>query len=67
MYASIPKGKTVYLYCHDSFRMGLAWLQLRHLCHQDVRLYNGDWSHWDKQLTLPIVEGDQPFDETFAP
>jgi len=66
MYESIPKDKTVYIYCHDGFRMGLAWLQLRHLGYKDVRLYNGGWSHWGNQLTLPIVEGDQPYDETFV-
>lgn len=66
MYADIPKDKTVYIYCHDGFRMSLAWLQLKHLGYADVRLYNGGWSHWGNRLTLPVVEGDQPYDDAFA-
>jgi len=31
-----------------------------------VRLYNGRWSHWGNALTLPVVEGAEPFDEAFA-
>jgi thiosulfate/3-mercaptopyruvate sulfurtransferase len=66
LYADIPRDKTRYVYCHDGFRMSLAWMQLRHLGYEDVRLYNGGWSHWGNSLTLPVVEGDAPFDEAFA-
>ena len=66
LYADLPKDKRIYVYCHDGFRMGLAYLQLKHLGYQDVRLYNGGWSHWGNELTLPVVEGAEPFDEAFA-
>jgi thiosulfate/3-mercaptopyruvate sulfurtransferase len=65
MYGAIPKDKTVYVYCHDGFRMSLAWMQLRHLGYTDVRLYNGGWSHWGNTLTLPVVEGEAPLGEAF--
>ncbi|MBF0256605.1 MAG: sulfurtransferase [Gammaproteobacteria bacterium] len=65
MYQTIPKDKRVYAYCHDGFRMGLAYLQLKHLGYTDVRLYNGGWSHWGNQLTLPVVEGEQPYSGDF--
>lgn len=61
LYASIPKNKTIYVYCHDGFRMSLAWMQLKHLGYKDVRLYNGGWSHWGNELTLPVVEGNKPY------
>ncbi|MCU7810077.1 MAG: sulfurtransferase [Candidatus Thiodiazotropha sp. (ex Notomyrtea botanica)] len=61
MYQSVPKDKRIYLYCHDGFRMSLAWMQLKHLGYLDVRLYNGGWSHWGNELTLPVVEGDEPY------
>jgi len=61
LYKSFPKDRTVYIYCHDGFRMSLAHLQLRHLGVKDVRLYNGGWSHWGNELTLPVVEGDKPY------
>lgn len=61
LYKDFPKDKTVYIYCHDGFRMSLAYLQLKHLGIKDVRLYNGGWSHWGNELTLPVVEGDMPY------
>jgi thiosulfate/3-mercaptopyruvate sulfurtransferase len=61
LYSAVPKEKTVYVYCHDGFRMSLAWIQLKHLGYKDVRLYNGGWSHWGNELTLPVVEGKKPY------
>jgi len=66
MYKSLPKDKTVYIYCHDGFRMSLAYVQLKSLGYQDVRLYNGGWSHWGNALELPVIEGAKPLDEEFA-
>ena len=66
LYSSLPKDKTIYVYCHDGFRMTLAWMQLTHLGYKDVRLYNGGWSHWGNRLTLPVVEGEKPYDEDFS-
>jgi len=61
LYKDIPKDKRIIAYCHDGFRMGLTYLQLKYLGYKDVRLYNGGWSHWGNQLTLPVVESDQPY------
>ncbi|MCK5664145.1 MAG: sulfurtransferase [Thiotrichaceae bacterium] len=61
MYQSIGTDKTVYLYCHDGFRMSLAYVQLKSLGYKDVRLYDGGWSHWGNRLTLPTVEGEKPY------
>jgi thiosulfate/3-mercaptopyruvate sulfurtransferase len=61
LYSGIAKEKTIYVYCHDGFRMSLAYLQLKHLGYPDVRLYNGGWSHWGNRLTLPVVEGEEPY------
>lgn len=66
LYADLPKDKRIYVYCHDGFRMGLAYLQLKHLGYQDVRLYNGGWSHWGNELTLPVVEGPEPWGGDFS-
>ncbi len=66
LYADLPKDKRIYVYCHDGFRMGLAYLQLKHLGYEDVRLYNGGWSHWGNELTLPVVEGEDPLGGDFA-
>ena len=65
LYQGIDKDKTVYAYCHDGFRSTLAWLQLKALGYKDVRVYNGGWSDWGNNLTLPVVTGDMPYDEAF--
>ena len=65
LYADIPRDKTIYVYCHDGFRMSLAYLQLTALGYKDVRLYNGGWGHWGNKFSLPVVLGDEPFDDAF--
>ncbi len=66
LYKDLPRDKRIYVYCHDGFRMSLAWMQLKHLGVQDVRLYNGGWSHWGNELTLPVVEGETPYSGDYA-
>ncbi|NOR50981.1 MAG: sulfurtransferase [Gammaproteobacteria bacterium] len=66
LYKTVPKGKTIYVYCHDGFRMSMAYMQLKHLGYKDVRLYNGGWSHWGNRLTLPVVEGEEPYSGDYA-
>ncbi len=61
LYKDLPRDKRIYVYCHDGFRMSLAWMQLKQLGYHDVRLYNGGWSHWGNELTLPVVEGEEPY------
>lgn len=66
LYARLPKDKTILVYCHDGFRMSLAYMQLKALGYRDVRLYNGGWSHWGNELALPVVNGADPFDGDFS-
>lgn len=65
-YQAVPKDKTVYVYCHDGFRMSLGWLQMKSLGYKDVRVLNGGWGIWDRAFTLPVVQGEAPYDEEFA-
>lgn len=65
-YKDVPKDATVITYCHDGFRSTLAWLQLKALGYKDVRVMNGGWAQWDRALTLPVVQGDEPFDADFS-
>jgi thiosulfate/3-mercaptopyruvate sulfurtransferase len=66
MYKDVPRDKTVYLYCHDGFRMSLGWVQLKSLGYRDVRVLDGGWGIWDRAFTLPVVAGESPYDEEFA-
>jgi len=61
MYKQIDKDKTIYVYCHDGFRMSLAYAQLKSLGYKDVRLYDGGWSHWGNRLSLPTIDGNKPY------
>ncbi len=66
LYKSVPKDKAIIVYCDDGFRMSLAYQQLTHLGYTNVKVYDGGWSHWGNWLDIPTVEGDKPFDDTFA-
>lgn len=66
LYKDVPKDKTVYVYCHDGFRMSLGWLQMKSLGYKDVRVLDGGWGVWDRAFTLPVVQGDAPYDDEFA-
>jgi len=65
LYSKIPKGKTIYVYCHDGFRMTLAYMQLKLLGYKKVKLYNGGWNDWGMNLSLPVVEGNKPYSGSF--
>jgi thiosulfate/3-mercaptopyruvate sulfurtransferase len=65
LYKGVSKDATVITYCHDGFRSTLAWLQLKALGYRDVRFFNGGWSQWDHSLTLPVVQGEAPYDADF--
>lgn len=65
MYANVPKDKTIYLYCHDGFRMTLGYMQLKALGYKDIKLYNGGWGDWGMNLSLPVSTGNKPYDEAF--
>ena len=65
MYADLPRDRTIIAYCHDGFRMSLAWMQLKSLGFEDVRLLDGGWGFWGNKFSLPIVQGDEPFDDAF--
>ena len=41
-------------------------VQLQSLGCQDVRVVNGGWSIWGRAFTLPVVAGENPYDDEFA-
>lgn len=55
MYKDVPQDKTVYLNCHDGFRMRLSWIRLKSLGYQDVSVLDGSWGIWDQAFTFPVV------------
>jgi thiosulfate/3-mercaptopyruvate sulfurtransferase len=67
MYGEIPGDSTVYAYCHDGYRSTLAYMQLKALDYEDVRVMNGGWAQWGNELSLPVVEGPEPLDASHHP
>jgi thiosulfate/3-mercaptopyruvate sulfurtransferase len=67
MYRQIPRDSTVYTYCHDGYRSTLAYMQLKALGYEDVRVMNGGWAQWGNELSLPVVEGPEPLDPAHFP
>ena len=65
LYKEVLKDKPIYLYCHDGFRMSLAYLQLKHLGYEQVHLYNGGWAHWGSALELPVSTGNDIWGEDY--
>lgn len=65
LYKNVPKEKTIYLYCHDGFRMTLGYMQMKLLGYKHIKLYNGGWADWGNNLSLPVVEGDKPYSGGF--
>lgn len=65
LYQQVPRDKTIYLYCHDGFRMTLGYMQLKALGYKNVKLYNGGWGDWGMNLSLPVVQGTKPYDAAF--
>jgi len=61
LYAPVDLNKSIYVYCHDGFRMSQAYMHLKYLGAKDMRLYNGGWSHWGNRLALPTVEDEKPY------
>ena len=67
LYQKASTDKTIDVYDHDGLRMSQSYMQLKSLGCRDVRLCNGGWSHWSNKLTLPVVEGAEPWSEGFNP
>ena len=51
--AGVNNDKAVITYCGRGYAAACGLLALRVLGHQDVRLYDGSWSEWSADPSLP--------------
>lgn len=56
VYKEVPKDKTVILYCHRGCRTSFAFMALRALGYQDIRVYEDGFVVWNMWLELPVDE-----------
>lgn len=55
--AGISKDRRVITYCGRGYAAACGMLALKVLGHGDVRLYDGSWTEWSADLSLPIENG----------
>lgn len=46
LHEGFDPAQTTVAYCLIGWRGSLAWLALKHLGYEDVRLYDGSWAEW---------------------
>ncbi len=54
IYSKIPKNSQIITYCQGGYRAANAFVALRILGYQKVKLYLGSWGEWGNRLDLPI-------------
>jgi thiosulfate/3-mercaptopyruvate sulfurtransferase len=50
----IPKDTEIVTYCQGAYRAANAFLVLKKLGFQTVRVYLGSWGEWGNKLDLPV-------------
>lgn len=50
----VPRSGTVVVYCLIGMRASMAWLVLKQLGFEDVRLYDGSWVAWTQDSSRPV-------------
>ena len=57
IYSKIPKKSKIITYCQGGYRAANAFLVLKMLGYNNVRMYLGSWGEWGNRLDLPISKG----------
>jgi len=50
----IPKDSEIVTYCQGAYRAANAFLALKKLGFENVRVYLGSWGEWGNKLDLPV-------------
>lgn len=54
------KKAPLVLYCHSGHRAAQAYLTLRYLGYQNVKVYDGSMAEYSRDLSAPIKQGAKP-------
>jgi thiosulfate/3-mercaptopyruvate sulfurtransferase len=58
IYSKIPKTAQIITYCQGGYRAANAFLVMKMLGYQRVKMYLGSWGEWANRLDLPVSEGN---------
>lgn len=54
IYSEIPKNSQIVTYCQGGYRAANAFLVLKLLGYNKVKMYLGSWGEWGNRLSLPV-------------
>ena len=58
IYSDIPKKSQIITYCQGGYRAANAFLALKLLGYDKVKMYVGSWGEWGNKLDLPVSNTD---------
>jgi thiosulfate/3-mercaptopyruvate sulfurtransferase len=57
IYSKIPKNVQIVTYCQGGYRAANAFIVLKMLGYNNVKMYLGSWGEWGNSLHLPVSSG----------
>ena len=58
IYSDVPKKSLVITYCQGGYRAANAFIALKLLGYDNVKMYLGSWGEWGNKVDLPVSNGD---------
>jgi thiosulfate/3-mercaptopyruvate sulfurtransferase len=58
IYSDVPKKSQIISYCQGGYRAANAFLALKLLGYDKVKMYLGSWGEWGNKLDLPVLNGE---------
>jgi len=58
IYSEIPKSSKIITYCQGGYRAANAFIVLKLLGYNKVKMYLGSWGEWGNRIDLPVSKGN---------
>ena len=58
IYSMIPKNGQIITYCQGGYRAANAFIVLKMLGYNNVKMYLGSWGEWGNNFDLPVSDGN---------
>jgi thiosulfate/3-mercaptopyruvate sulfurtransferase len=57
IYSKMPKNAQIITYCQGGYRAANAFIVMKMLGYNNVKMYLGSWGEWGNSLHLPVSNG----------